>query len=366
MAVVIICKVDDSFGSELEIRYFKHMIGYYLLFCLTDALWMPVNSGLVGFNPSANALLSTINMFSLAFLAYFWFCYAQIRMGGIRLEGTKKLLVSQIPVILLTLLYVINPLTSWMFTVDAGVFVRGPLYYLVALLVGGYVLLVSVQALYRMRAASTKGQRSWYSTFLQFAIIPACAILIDLFVPNTPVFALGVLTAILFVFSNLQEARIFNDSLTGLNNRRRADQYLTDKIADVDKSGAVYVYVLDVNLFKNINDTRGHNEGDHALQVLAEGLRRAADKSHGFVARWGGDEFVLVADASETASPDEVVDLIDQNLAQACQDADLPYSITVSTGYAICTSPNQNPDDLIMQADRMLYERKKEAHRRLL
>jgi GGDEF domain-containing protein len=176
---------------------------------------------------------------------------------------------------------------------------------------------VCIQALVRLRKATSKVQRSWFGTFMEFAIIPTCSIVVDLFVPNTPVIALGALTAILFVFSSLQEARIFNDSLTGLNNRRRADMYLTDKIASVGKAGAVYVYVLDINLFKQINDTRGHMEGDHALQVVANGLRDAAGKSRGFVARWGGDEFVLVVDASATASPDEVVDVIDKSLVLA-------------------------------------------------
>jgi len=364
MAVVIIRKVDQSFGSELEIRCFKRMIGYFLLFCLTDALWMPVNCGYFGANPAANVALSTINIIAMSFVAYLWFCYAQAMMHGIRLETVRELFVSQIPLLILFGLCVANFLTGWMFSTDAqGMLVPGPLYLSAALMTGGYVVVVCVQALARMKKAPSKVQRAWYGTFVAYAVIPACASIIDFFVPNTPVIAVGTLTAILFVFSNLQEARIFNDSLTGLNNRRRADLYLTDKIAHVGKTGAVYVYVLDINLFKQINDTRGHIEGDHALQVVANGLRDVAGKSKGFVARWGGDEFVLVVDANAALSPDEVLAIIDKRMAQACKDADLPYSLTVSTGYAVCTSSTEDPDNLIMRADQMLYERKRVAHR---
>lgn len=360
MATVIMRKVDQGFGSELEIHYFKHMIGYYLLFCLTDAMWMPINCALFGVDPIANVILSCINMIAMSFVGYFWFCYAQAMMRGFRLETVREMLVSQIPLAVLFVLCITNPATSWMFmTNDQGALVRGPLYYSFAVLTGIYAMFVCVQALAHARKATSKVQRAWLGTLMKFAIIPACSIVVDLFVPNTPVIALGALTAILFVFSSLQEARIFNDSLTGLNNRRRADMYLTDKIASVGKAGAVYVYVLDINLFKQINDTRGHMEGDHALQVVANGLRDAAGKSRGFVARWGGDEFVLVVDASATASPDEVVDVIDKSLALACRDAELPYSITVSTGYAVCTSPAESADDLIKRADQMLYEHKR-------
>ncbi len=363
MAVVIIRKVDQSFGSELEIRYFKRMIGYFLLYCLTDALWMPVNSALFGIRPFANVLLTTINVISMSFVAYFWFCYAQIMIHGFRLETVRELVLSQIPLLVLMGLCITNPQTAWLFNVnEQGAFVQGPLYYCAPLLAGGYVAAVCVQALVRASKVTSKVQRAWYGTFTKFAIIPTCAVVIDLFVGGTPAVALGALTAILFVFSSQQESRIFNDSLTGLNNRRRADQFLIDKVAHIEKTGSVYVYMLDVNLFKQINDTLGHNEGDRALQVVANGLRDAAVKCHGFVARWGGDEFVLVVDSSSATSPDEVVDIIDKSLAQACVIASLPYTLTVSTGYAVCTSSAVDPDDLIIQADQMLYERKRAMH----
>ena len=78
MATVIMRKVDQGFGSELEIHYFKRMIGSYLLFCLTDALWMPINCALFGVDPIANVILSCINMIAMSFVGYFWFCYGAI------------------------------------------------------------------------------------------------------------------------------------------------------------------------------------------------------------------------------------------------------------------------------------------------
>lgn len=363
MAVVIIRKVGRSFGSELEIRYFKHMIGFYLLYCITDASLLPMQCGIVPLQTVVFALLSTINMLSMALASLFWFCFAQIRMHNAKIENRSLLVKSQLPILALIVLYCTNPVTGWMytFTTDGGL-VRGPLYLLAAVLTGGYILWVAVQALVHMKHAEDKAQRKEYQVYILFAVIPMISSILDPLFPDAPMMALCLLASIMFVFSSLQDARIFNDALTGLNNRRRADQYLSAKIAAASAEHAVYVYVLDINLFKRINDMCGHIEGDHALQVVAEGLRRAAGMSHGFAARWGGDEFVLVVDDKSADSPDSVVSIIDKCLKTASEEARLPYELSVSTGYAVCTSSGEDPEQLLSRADTMLYERKREAH----
>lgn len=364
MAVVIIRKVGGNFGSELEIRFFKHMIGFYLLLCLTDGLLLPFKSTAIQQNRMLCYALSSANMFSISLMSYFWFCFAQIKMRVYKLENRMAFALSQLPVTLLVVLYLLNPITGWMFTYSPeGAIIKGPLYLLSALLTGGYILWIAGQALVLMTRSKTKAQRNEYSVYVRFAIIPIISSVLDPMLPNTPIMALCMLAAILFVFSNLQDARIFNDALTGLNNRRRADQYLSDKIASASTDNAVYVYVLDVNLFKRINDIQGHMEGDHALQVVADGLRGAAGASGGFVARWGGDEFVLVVDAANAETPDAMIGVIDKNLQAARQAAGVSYDLSVSTGYAVCTSPDDDPSDLFERADHMLYEHKRQAHK---
>lgn len=363
MAVITIRRIGNSFGSEREIRYFKHMIGFYLLFCLTDALWLPVNSGIVAQGEVANMLLSTINMVSMALVAYFWLCYALVKMGVNDLSTTSARVAAATPLTVLVFLCVANPFTGWMFSTGAnGEFVRGPLYAFSAVFLLGYVLCVALWAVLAMHAEESRARRHEYLAFVQFGIMPFVACLFDVVCPNTPVIALGALSSIMFVFFSLQDARIYNDALTGLNNRRRADLFLANRIHAASENRPVCVYLLDVNMFKEINDTKGHAEGDHALQVIADGLRAAAGKTKGFVARWGGDEFILIADASSEQDPEEVVKCIDECIASACENSGLGYRISVTTGFAKCTSDKENQDELFRHADRMLYDRKQLAH----
>lgn len=359
----IVRKVGQSFGSELEIRYFRNLMGFYLLYCLTDALCLAFDCAWVPNSDGVNTVLSTINVLAMGLLAGSWYLYAVVKMGEYKEPSVPRRIVHGLPFVVLALLCVVNLVVPVLFDINAqGAFVEGPLYALTPILSLCCVFEVTIRAFHHMRKSQTQVQRLEYRAFASFSLLPILACAFDVFVPNTPAVAMGLLASALFVFSTLQETRIFNDSLTGLNNRRRADQYIANKILTASQEQAVYLYVLDVDLFKQINDSKGHIEGDRALRVVAEGLRRAAGESNGFAARWGGDEFLLVVDGKRGLVPEKVVDIINRNLRTACDSAEVDYLISVSTGYAVCTSPEEHPDQLMMRADRMLYDKKKIAH----
>ena len=345
--ISVIRKVGSSFGSELETRYFKHFLGFYLLFCLTDALVLPFSCGVFPPDSILSTVLKTANTLSVGLVALWWYLYAMVKMDEYRVFDKQWHVIHLIPFGILVALCIANLFVPVLFGVgEDGLYAPGALYVVAQIISLGYVLEVTVRGLQRMSNAQTKVQKLEYRAFVSFSVLPIVACVFNAFVPHTPAIAMGVLGSALQVFSTLQEARIFNDSLTGLNNRRRADQYLASKISDASKEHAVHI------------------EGDRALRVVADGLRRAAGESNGFAARWGGDEFLLVVDGGGDYAPDEIVDVIDRNLSTACDRADLGYDISVSTGYAVCTSPKDEPDQLMMKADQMLYDHKRSSHGR--
>ena len=103
-----------------------------------------------------------------------------------------------------------------------------------------------------------------------FVLFPFIAGVIDSFIPNTPVMSPSILSALLLFFVNVQEMQIYSDALTGLNNRRRSDQVLESYIEKADTSG-FYLFMIDVNRFKLINDRYGHDKGDLFLILREEG-----------------------------------------------------------------------------------------------
>ena len=126
----------------------------------------------------------------------------------------------------------------------------------------------------------------------------------------------------------------------------------------------MYLYIFDVNSFKQINDRYGHAEGDEALVMTASAIKRTVGKYTGFAARYGGDEF-LVAWMPDADNPDRnlIPDTISSNLKQFCTEKNKPYELTISWGCAKCTDPTVSVQTYFAEADQELYEMKRRHHR---
>ncbi len=161
-----------------------------------------------------------------------------------------------------------------------------------------------------------------------------------------------------------------HDRLTDLPNRRGLDEHLEREVARARRNGTrLAVGMIDLDDFKPVNDTLGHEAGDRLLRELSQrlqGLLRAGD----FLARVGGDEFVVVIqDLPANAEMAHLGDVLDR-LHTA---ADHPFAlvpgqeirIEMSLGLALFPSDAQTPDALLRQADAAMYQSKSDKHRRI-
>ena len=149
------------------------------------------------------------------------------------------------------------------------------------------------------------------------------------------------------------------DPLTGLHNARLLRARLEDEFARAQRYGVpLSLLLIDLDGLKQINDRRGHRAGDAALQAVAAALRggsRAAD----IVARWGGDEFALLAPHTEEAAAALLGDRI--RAAVGRDTAGAEEEVTISAGVATLGEEARfaSPDALIAAADAALYEAKR-------
>jgi diguanylate cyclase (GGDEF)-like protein len=162
---------------------------------------------------------------------------------------------------------------------------------------------------------------------------------------------IGTLRA--FERSQLQAS---TDSLTGLSNRRAAEEVLSNLMA-VDSAFAVVM--ADLDYFKRLNDTQGHEAGDRALKLFADtALGVVRDRDH--VVRWGGEEFALLLPGANSERAAEVVGRLRGALAQAHLVSGSPV-FTASFGISDSTM-TRDRETLIRIADEALY-RSKQAGR---
>jgi len=151
-----------------------------------------------------------------------------------------------------------------------------------------------------------------------------------------------------------------HDALSGLPNRvhmvEKIDKFLNSYIARHSGQRALAAYI-DIDRFKDINDTLGHETGDELIKLVAQRLSTRL-RPHDFLARFGGDEFVILCAPTGLDAGPALVERISQTFASPFAIKGQSIRVTVSTGLAIAPDNGATADELMRHADIALYEAK--------
>ena len=352
--------VSADMGTEQEVLAFRSYLVCYLLFTLSNAVWIWVNYGYLDIS---GAPLSIVNLISICVASYFWFRYIELRLNAQRVATTAFGVVSLLPLATAVLFIITTPFTGMVFQyTDANEYIHGPLYSTMAVLALLYMAVATIDLVRHLLRSKSPLQRRQYVVLILFLVFPAIGSVIDIFIPNLPVMELMLLLSTFVVYINMQQSQIYSDVLTGLNNRRLADEYLAERIALATPDAPLYFFICDIDGFKQINDTYGHIEGDRALRIVAQALKRVAANVRCHLARWGGDEFVIITNDHAIDSPETLIALVNDKIAGCMREHMLEYELALSVGWARCTDPSTRATDILKGADERMYDAKRIAH----
>lgn len=184
---------------------------------------------------------------------------------------------------------------------------------------------------------------SMYAQTTRDAFIYAIVVLLVLIITN----------GIVRKNDQLMRSLLRTDSLTGLPNRRSFNEMLAKAISAPSGKEALYVFVFDLDNFKNVNDTHGHLTGDRMLQIIGR-LASEAFRQKGLVCRWGGDEFAGYC----FCDSQEVDGLLENFFRMVRNDSSIQqYHTSVSLGITQAYEKD-NAETLIYRADQALYDAK--------
>ncbi|MEB3215057.1 MAG: PleD family two-component system response regulator [Nostocales cyanobacterium 94392] len=161
------------------------------------------------------------------------------------------------------------------------------------------------------------------------------------------------------------------DGLTGLANRRRFDQYLNTQWMNLAGSDKPLSLILcDIDFFKPFNDKYGHPAGDLCLQKVAAVLNGAAQKNQDLVARYGGEEFAVIMPNTNAPGAVHVAALMQSGVRELQVEhleSGVSNYVTLSLGVATTIPDFKSlPSNLILAADKALYQAKQEGRNRII
>lgn len=183
-------------------------------------------------------------------------------------------------------------------------------------------------------------------------------------IPVSLFFALFFLSIALIRQNAIDHVMAQTDPLTRLANRRKLDEMLYQEWDRCRRlHSPMSVIMADVDFFKKYNDTYGHKAGDQCLSRIAKVLKSYTQRTGDLAARYGGEEFVLLLPNMDAASAYTLSEKIRNDVSQATGSGVIRHhgrNVTISLGIAtVIPDEEQNPDDLIVKADKAMYKAKR-------
>jgi len=238
---------------------------------------------------------------------------------------------------------------------DANVFHRGRFHWIAAVVY--FSLLAYVLFLPIFKRAVLPARLRW--PLILFSLPSVIGVVAQILMYGLNLTWAGSALSLLVIYTSIQNRILATDYLTGLYNRRQLDTFLYSRVRNIRPNEKLAVMMLDIDKFKSINDRLGHQVGDQALESTAAILRKTFHHQD-FIARYAGDEFVVVFEYSMKEDLDSIKNRLQGKINQFNASADQPFTLSISMGTAVYDSEScYTAVDLLKNADQEMYEAKR-------
>lgn len=357
---IILYSVCKNYDRQIRQRYFINALLTAMISFCADINWGLIEGKFIAEPRIANFLTNSIYLISTIILSYFWFCYVEYALGASFINNPLVRKLIKIPIIITIAGVIISYFNGFFFYIDDNnIYRRGNFIILHTALCHTYTIFTTFHALYRSIKCKIYVKTIEYRILAMFLFFPFGIGLIQILLPYVPTVSSGITLSFLYIYIDLQNLLISVDTLSGLNNRTQLLRYLGARLKNNPQEGKLYIFMLDVNKFKKINDTYGHVEGDNALIHCSNALKKANRNSNNFIGRYGGDEFIIIADLQSDFDADLICEKIRNELAKICKEEKITYDLSLSIGYASYKKEMRTMQNFIAAADEKLYEAKK-------
>lgn len=344
-------------NQQMNRVLFRTLVYGVMIQLALDVLWLLVEGHRFPGAITANRVINALYLAGGVILGCIWYLYVLETLGY---TITRRLqTVVMLPGLFFLVLNVVSIWTGWVFTVSPeNVYAHGPLFWLQTIGAYGMLAIPLVHLIVRLVRRVTPPPRSVVLNLLSFFFIPIVGAIVSLYYTGMPGSWTCAAVSLVLLYINDQDREIIRDGLTGLNNRKTLDGVFPEYV----KTGEpLYLFMMDLDRFKQINDTYGHPVGDQALVAAASLLSASMVGRKGILVRYGGDEFLIMGFFEDDTGAEGFKQAILQRFDDYRCEHKPPYWFAMSIGYAR-HAPGQTLEALIEQADNALYQEKQRTN----
>lgn len=356
--LLIFCAAQKKSNPNLKTKIFKEMMLTLMILVIIDSIWHIDNINIV-IKKIATSLTISLNPLFPIFSLF----YVDTWMDENSADKRNRTYIYVMAII--ASIISINTITSTVLDTRLiyyyvkDVYCRGPFYFYFALYIVLSMCSVGFYAIYYKNHIP----KQYQNALITFPFVSAFIGLWQIYTMEVPCEYIGMFISILLLFIVVQNRDMNMDGLTGLCNRRKFDIELLDKIKNATMEKTFAYIMIDLDFFKEINDTYGHQVGDEALKITAEILKYCFG-SNDVIARYGGDEFVVLSLVQKQEELDEKIKYLHNKIYKFSRKNDVPYTLSASIGGAIYDPSSKMTDKEFMSfVDKLMYKEKEEKHK---
>jgi len=356
LLIVIAINENQQFNRHLtRERLFLLMVYTNILLCLSDSVAWALENVPGWFSYVVNQFFSSISFVALPVLTYIWFLYIMYNIfrDEKKLEKYEKIIR---PLILVCSAFIIiNTVTCHLFYLDENnCYHRGPLFYPYVLVCFSMLVVTYVMIIVNRKRI----RPDHFMPMVFFAVPTIITSIISILIYGIALSWVGTTLAIFIIYLFIQSQRMGTDYLTNLYNRRQLNEFLANHMRGRRNNEKYGIIMIDINQFKQINDTLGHAAGDEVLIALAK-LLRTSFRSGEFISRYGGDEFIVVMSANSYDDITAAVKRFRSAIEQFNKSGLKTWDLSVSIGYDLYDpSEGKSFDVVLNHVDSLMYKDK--------
>lgn len=345
----------------MDEKLFMLMVNVLLFQSILEAFIFVIDGRLFWGARTLNIIGNGIYFILNMVLPFAWVLYADYKVYGSNIKTKKVGFIFAIPVIITALFVITTQFTGLIYYItEDNVYVRSEGFVFFYSLIFAY-LIYGLFIIFLKR--KTTGKHMLLPLFL-FMMPIFLGIIVQYLFYGLSTVCISIAIGLVGIYVSAQSESYYIDRLSGLYNRGYLDDYLSN-VGELKHNRPVVGIMIDMDRFKDINDTYGHHVGDEAIIKAGELFKKHLGDD-GFVARYGGDEFIIITRFSEKEEAKKLVRGICEEADRINAAEENPYKLVFSYGIAEFHADREDYENFLRRMDKRMYAMKKDGRKQYI